>query len=220
MSKFPKILAAARQIELDQWQLGDALIEECGEPLKVAARFSGNNDGSWAKLQEASEFLTAYGLDYSVSYLAKLRNTAFDFQGRNRKANLSWSAHNEAGSPETLKTVIDELQGDKPTRDAIREKVRKLEDRPAPRGTGIASQPERETRISWLSGLLANLHEANGLMDASKEAMEIRTAELDQTNVDHIVEVSLEISAKARDVSNLARKFTLNKRGHLSAVGE
>lgn len=125
MTKFPKVLAAARQIEIDQWALGDALTDECGEPMTRAARGSGGgatNDGSYAKLDEASEFLRGYGLEYSTSYLARLRNTAFDFQGRDRKANLSWSAHEAAREPEVLKAVIAGVpEGQKVTRDYVRD---------------------------------------------------------------------------------------------------
>lgn len=126
MTKFPKVLAAARQIEIDQWALGDALIDECGEPTEAARRRSAGGsggDGSYAKLEECSKFLGEQGLpNYSVRYLAELRQTATDFRGRDRKTNLSWSAHVAAKEPETLKAIVAGApEKQKVTRDYVRD---------------------------------------------------------------------------------------------------
>jgi hypothetical protein len=223
MTKFPRILAAWKQIELDQWELGDALIEECGEPLAAASRRPSINTGDYDKIEEAAEFLEQYGFDHGVRYLARLRQTAFDFPPNKRKVSLSWGVHEEAGSPERLAEIKAEAaeQGVKVTRDFVREQEGLTPSRKdPPKATGQAREPERDTSLSWLSDIMAKLHGAEADMDWVTEALDERPGTLSQTNIDAIAEIALSLSMKTRNIADVARKFSKNKRSHLAAVGE
>ena len=59
--KFPRVLAAVQKRERSQWEIGDALIAECGPAAK-----NGVHDGSYAKIVACSEELLRRGHDYSV----------------------------------------------------------------------------------------------------------------------------------------------------------
>lgn len=217
MTKFPKVLAAARQIELDQWELGDALIEEIGEPVSRAAR-ENTRDGSLAKLHECSEFLAGHGLpDYSVSYLAKLRNTAFDFQGRNRKPNISWSAHNEASTPSILREVITQLGDDKPSRAEVRTTKRELYPSERPSRPEPRNEYGGELGATQLNLVVSFSHESAAVQDKIA-FVEDHLGELSESTLDLVSEQLLELTEICRKASAKFRKSG-TKRGHLNVVG-
>jgi hypothetical protein len=101
MKTYPKTLAAVKAANLDQWAIGDALVEECGPPSET-----GVQDGSRNKIKEAAEYLLTYNFEYKIETLAHFRETAYDFKESVRLPSISFSVHRAAGSPEFLKSVI------------------------------------------------------------------------------------------------------------------
>jgi hypothetical protein len=101
---FPKTLAALRALEKSHsdrlWDLGDALIEECGP-----AGAHGVNNGSLDRLKEAARFLRKEGFNYTHRYLEVVRSTASAFSDRTRVRSLSFSVHRAAGEPSILEAV-------------------------------------------------------------------------------------------------------------------
>jgi hypothetical protein len=73
-TQFPLTLAAAKDAQKSQWAIGDALVEECGPPGG-----DHTNNGGTKKIAAAAEFLGANGLEFSLSYLRRLRQVAFAF---------------------------------------------------------------------------------------------------------------------------------------------
>jgi hypothetical protein len=100
---YPKIFDAVRKAETawtgHQWDIGDALIDELGDPGRP-----GVNNGSSEQFEEIAKALQAEGFDrYTVQYLRDLRSTAAKFTATDRSVAESWTAHAKAGDPETLK---------------------------------------------------------------------------------------------------------------------
>ncbi len=110
-TEFPLTLAAAKDAEKSQWAIGDALVAECGPPGDDHA-----NNGSGRRIAAAAEFLAANGLDLSVSYLRRLRQVAFAFADVRSRTCVSWDAHEAAGTPKILESILKGLpEGTKPT---------------------------------------------------------------------------------------------------------
>ncbi len=111
LTKFPLTLAAAKDAEKSQWAIGDALVEECGPPGDDHA----NNGGS-KRIAAAAAFLGANGLELSESYLRRLRQVAFAFPDVRTRTSVSWNAHEAAGTPKILDSILEGLpKGTKPT---------------------------------------------------------------------------------------------------------
>jgi hypothetical protein len=115
-----KIYAAVQAAHNAPWTIGDALLEECGEPSE-----QGVSDGSWGRLAECAAELEQRGMrEYSIHSLAMLRTVAYDFPKSARQA-VSWSAHREARTPATLMRIISGApKGQMITRDYVREVMR------------------------------------------------------------------------------------------------
>ena len=110
--QFPLTLAAAKDAEKSQWAIGDALVKECGPPGD-----DHTNNGSGERIAAAAEFLGANGLEFSLSYLRRLRQVAVAFADvRTRTSSVSWNAHEAAGTPKILDSILKGLPaGTKPT---------------------------------------------------------------------------------------------------------
>jgi hypothetical protein len=89
------MLAAVRDLDSSNWEIGDALLAECGPP--------GNNE----ILRKASAYLLEEGgVEYDVERLSELRRVAYAFPVSERRAEYCWVIHREAGSPEMLAWII------------------------------------------------------------------------------------------------------------------
>jgi hypothetical protein len=106
-TQFPKTLAAAaklRDAEENtwpyQWQLGWALVEECGPPGETSA-----NNGSYDKLHDAKKALDKAGFDYSFRLLEEFRSIAAKFRPEDVFGAVSIYAHIAAGNLETLEAA-------------------------------------------------------------------------------------------------------------------
>ena len=109
--KYPKTFAAAQQAEISAWAIGDALLEECGEPGE-----SSIHTGSHEKLVEAKAELEAHGIDYAVVTLRHYRDTSYYFPAVRRRTaeGISHSIHMECGSPEMLDAILKGWTKNKP----------------------------------------------------------------------------------------------------------
>ena len=213
--KFPRILAAWRQIELDQWELGDALIEECGEPEPQSRRDNGKFEGTG--LKEAAEFLEKYGFDHGPSYLGKLRQTAFDFPPNKRRSTISWSTHNEAGTPETLKAVIDKLGDSKPTRDEVRETRRVLEGKPKmPKIQAVEPVDQYEGTLGEMALSFKAQLNTHDLRDSMK-FVDQHIDELSEITLGAIIETAFEVSGELQAFAGRLQK-RCKKASHLAVV--
>ncbi len=173
-TEFPLTLAAT-DVQKDQWAIGDALVAECGPPGDDHA-----NNGSGRKIAAAAEFLAANGLDLSASYLRRLRQVAFAFADVRSRTCVSWDAHEAAGTPKILESILNGLpEGTKSTgaivkaardrafveerrkreaareRAAAEEQTARAEQRQATDALGAAATPEREREVAKRQQLAA-----------------------------------------------------------------
>jgi hypothetical protein len=95
---YPRILAAVRKSENSLWEIGDAIIAECGK------------DGP---LSDVSKYLAEQGYEYSTGYLGDIRNTAQNFRKSDREFDLAWGVYRVAGTPEVLRAVVAAAKGKK-----------------------------------------------------------------------------------------------------------
>jgi len=87
--KHPRALAIAKRGESALWDMGDYLIEVSN------------------KVSEVSEELIEHGyVQYSLSYMYQILQTAKAFPESSRARNMSWTTHNVAGSPNVLEAVV------------------------------------------------------------------------------------------------------------------
>jgi len=89
------------QNENQQWEIGDALIEDCGPPST-----HGVNDNSRAIIYQIVEELADNGVERTAEHLSRLRQAAYNFPKDRRIPGFSWSVHYVAGSPTMLAEII------------------------------------------------------------------------------------------------------------------
>jgi hypothetical protein len=98
---YDAILQMALKRDKARWDLGDALVSECGAPDPTSASYAGPG-----RLRAAWQYLQENGCDYSIEELSKLRRVAYVFGHSTRRFDISWELHAEAGTPETLEAII------------------------------------------------------------------------------------------------------------------
>jgi hypothetical protein len=98
---FPLTIIEGRKLNREQWDFGDALLEECGAPSEAA-----KHDGSRHRIVEAVAALEADGQEYDERYLAMLREIAWKFPPNRRHLKVSWSAHRHAQTPDLLDAIV------------------------------------------------------------------------------------------------------------------
>jgi hypothetical protein len=86
---YEQTVEACLRHESSQWEIGDALLKECGPPGE-----NGANNGSTAKLKEALEELDRNGLCYSLSTLRHMRDMSHAWPVP-RGTRVSWSVYRE-----------------------------------------------------------------------------------------------------------------------------
>jgi len=114
--KYPLMRAAARKVRNAQFEFGDAILLECGPPSA-----DGVNDGSLQKLKEAQDIIfKEENFGITLNTLLGYREIAYKFP-KDKRRNMCWSHHCDAGSPEVLDNVIAAVGDEKNvTRDIIR----------------------------------------------------------------------------------------------------
>src|SRR5580692_7456285 len=98
---YKAILRAVQKRDKALWDLGDALVSECGAPDPTSAGYAGPG-----RLRAAWHYLQANGCDYSIAELSKLRRVAYVFGQSTRRFDISLELYAEAGTPEMLEAII------------------------------------------------------------------------------------------------------------------
>lgn len=233
MSKFPKTIAAVQKREKSLWEIGDALVAECGRPNESSA-----NDGSYERLEAAAAEINGLHIEgYSIDYLRKVRLCAYTFSPGRRHPGVSFSAHQEAKTPDRLDAIIG-AAGSKPvTRDHVRDVSSQLDEQQAQEyreehGEDAELPPvrerptptQREVREAVLLAEVAGW--ANALMRAEQSVSEVskeiekKLHKLESIDVDYLVEKALTLANHATALGSIARKLQGNRRAHLRVVGE
>jgi hypothetical protein len=101
---YKAILSTVQKLDKARWDLGDALVAECGAPDPTSASYDGPG-----KLRAAWRYLQENGYNCSLEDLSKLRHVAYVFGLSNRRFNLSWDLHAEAGTPEMLEAIMGDI---------------------------------------------------------------------------------------------------------------
>lgn len=229
----PKTIAAVQASESRQWEIGDALLEECGPPSD-----NGRNDGSRNELREVAEELEELQIEgYSVGYLAELRDIAYKFPRRRRRRSLSWGCHQAADSPEMLDAVV-EAAGKRPVtrdyvramRNAIAEKQAEDYEKKHP-GEGPPLKNEEyelpsQTQINGLNLKVEVMRWGSNLLSVDQvvldvtEKVEKHLHKLEKMDVEYLVDKALTLAEHSRQLADVARKLQATKRAQLTVVGE
>ncbi|HYY29666.1 MAG TPA: hypothetical protein VE860_17110 [Chthoniobacterales bacterium] len=98
---YKAILYTVQKLDKARWDLGDALVAECGAPDPTSASYNGPG-----KLRAAWHHLQENGYDCSLEDLSKLRRVAYVFELSTRRFSISWDLHAEAGTPEMLEAIM------------------------------------------------------------------------------------------------------------------
>ena len=100
--EFPLCDAAVAKKELSNWELADAIVEECSETGADGVR-NGSHDKMEAMREEIAK---NHGVTLSLERIRKLRQVASAFPASRRRPAVSIEGHLEAGSPEALDAFI------------------------------------------------------------------------------------------------------------------
>lgn len=119
-NSWPKSTRAVRKQEASNWEIGDALIEECGSPGEGRA----NND-SLTRIKDFTTFLFSdYGIERSVNTLREVRDICHVFPHAARAACVSWSVYRIfRGNPDLLLEWINKYPSEGMTAKAAREMI-------------------------------------------------------------------------------------------------
>ena len=98
---YKAILYTVQKRDKALWDLGDALVADCGAPDPTSASYAGPG-----KLRAAWHCLQLNGYDLSIEELSKLRRVAYVFGQSTRRFDISWELYAEAGTPEMLEAII------------------------------------------------------------------------------------------------------------------
>jgi hypothetical protein len=93
--EYKKILHAMHTLDKARWDLGDALVAECGGPDPTSTGYDGPG-----KLRSAWHYMRENGYDCTLEDLSELRRVAYVFRQSTRRTDISWDLHAESGTPE------------------------------------------------------------------------------------------------------------------------
>ena len=124
--EYKKILQSMQTLDKALWDLGDALVAECGAPDPTSAGYDGPG-----KLRAAWHYMRENGYDCTLEDLSKLRRVAYVFGLSARRSDISWDLHAESGTPEMLQAIMDGIpKGTSLTKSYIAS-IRKQRSRPS-----------------------------------------------------------------------------------------
>jgi hypothetical protein len=109
-----------------RWDLGDALVAECGAPDPTSAGYDGPG-----KLRAAWHYMRKNGYDCSLEDLSELRRVAYVFRQSTRRLDISWDLHAESGTPEMLQAIMDSIPNGTSLTKSYIASIRKQRDRPS-----------------------------------------------------------------------------------------
>lgn len=234
-TKFPLTISAVQKRDRSLWEIGDALVAECGAPPE-----DGINDGSYELMQAVAAEIEGLKIGgYSVNYLRDLRRTANAWPPARRRAGYSFSVHLEARTPEMLKVIVDVVpKGEPVTRDYVREMRNEIEaqqaddirdelgddykEPPVKRPPSVEDARKAATQVAIQQATHKIMALIAGAQKAEQEAralLEKHLTSLLPEAYPAMVEQSLIAANQWRDFSAAAgRTHKEHKRGHLHAV--
>jgi hypothetical protein len=114
--EYKNILHAMQTLDKARWDLGDALVAECGAPDPTSASYEGPG-----KLRAAWHTIRENGYECcTLEDLSKLRRVAYVFKQSTRRSDISWDLHVESGTPEMLQAIMAGIpKGTAPTKSYI-----------------------------------------------------------------------------------------------------
>ena len=123
--EYKRILHSMQALDKARWDLGDALVSECGAPDPTSTGYDGPG-----KLRAAWHYMRENGYDCTLQDLSQLRRVAYVFRPSTRRADISWDLHAESGTPEMLQTIMDSIPKGTSLSKSYIASVRKLRGRP------------------------------------------------------------------------------------------
>jgi hypothetical protein len=127
-AEYKTILQTMQTFDKARWDLGDALVAECGAPDPTSAGYDGPG-----KLRAAWHYMQENGYDCTLEDLSKLRRVAYVFGLSTRRSDISWDLHAESGTPEMLQAIMGGIpKGTSLTKSYIAS-IRKQQSRPSAR---------------------------------------------------------------------------------------
>ena len=124
--EYKNILHAMQTLDKARWDLGDALVAECGAPDPTSAGYDGPG-----KLRAAWHYMRENGYDCTLEDFSKLRRVAYVFRQSTRRSELSWDLHAESGTPEMLRAIMDGIPKDTSLTKSYIASIRKQRSRPS-----------------------------------------------------------------------------------------
>ena len=109
-----------------RWDLGDALVAECGAPDPTSAGYDGPG-----KLRAAWHYMRENGYECTLEDLSELRRVAYVFRPSTRRLDISWDLHAESGTPEMLQAIIASIPNGALLTKSYIASIRKQRDRPS-----------------------------------------------------------------------------------------
>jgi hypothetical protein len=90
----------------------------------------------------------------------------------------------------------------------------------APKRRVVSIEPQRVATMLLANQIDCDLTEARkAIAKAAAKALD-RVSDLGQVDIVAMVEAALEVAEEARRVADLIRRYSPNKRGHLSGIGQ
>jgi hypothetical protein len=122
--RFPRCDAAVQKMNSGEWELADAIVDECSETGEDGVR-NGSNDKMEAMRLEIGK---NRDVDLSLERIRKLRKVASNFPASRRRPGVSLEAHLEAVTPDALDAFAKSAPKGTPlTREFIRRQKRPVE---------------------------------------------------------------------------------------------
>ena len=208
--KYPLMRAAVRKIRNAAWELGDAILLECGPPSS-----NGINDGSLQKLKEAQDILfKEEHFEIALNTLLRYREIAYKFP-KDKRRNVCWSHHCDAGSPEVLDTIITAVGGEENVTRAI---IRKNTARCKKKEMTISRKEDVRTATGELTLEL--------LIANAKVAAEKVRKMLEKGKVHHLsgntamalIEEASELQSNSQEIFKLLQSCKNIQKQHLSLI--
>jgi hypothetical protein len=124
--EYKNILHAMQTLDKARWDLGDALVAECGAPDPTSPGYDGPG-----KLRAAWHYMRKNGYECTLEDLSELRRVAYVFRQSTRRLDISWDLHAESGTPEMLQAIIASIPNGASLTKSYIASIRKQRDRPS-----------------------------------------------------------------------------------------
>jgi hypothetical protein len=205
--RYPKSVAAAKELDCTALTLADALAKECKNDKSVAEAYD----------EMVEEGVTTL----SYRWCCELRVVGAKFtpavrRSINRKLDneLTATAFKYAGSPEVLERIIEEAPEEQSISTRyIQDQVRKMGGVPA-RGQSSPRQTPKMVRELEIQQMADSIVTDLGTLHAAID----QTVDIDQTLIDYVVDRMLTAAKEARSIADGIRKSSTDKRSHLAVV--